>query len=153
MPTVRIALDLDILQLVNLAKEYFDEADRWNHTEFNVKKACRYAALAMQDKSHQIFVAVDRNGMIVGFFWGKLSGQVWNDEIVAHESFFYVVKEHRNYYVGKDLLESFIKWAKACGADSFQVGAHSGINGDAPASALYKSLGFKMTGYNFNIQF
>lgn len=153
MPTIRIALELDIMQLVNMGKEYFDEADRWNDTVFNAKKACRYAASAMQDKSHQIFVAVNDAGMIVGFFWGKLGGQVWNDDIVAQEVFFYVMEDYRNYDTGKGLIEAFMKWAKVCGASSLQVGAHSGIEGDAPASHLYKSLGFDMTGYNFNIQF
>jgi GNAT superfamily N-acetyltransferase len=151
--TIRVAIDLDLPKLMTIAKEYINEADRWNGLDFDENKAMRYVMLAISEKSHNIFIAYDNETRdIVGFFWGCITGQVWSDDPIGQEMFMYVTKEARNKSIGKSLIKAFIKWCKVSGCKSIHCGAHSGIDNDKPARAMYESLGFKIGGYNFNLK-
>jgi GNAT superfamily N-acetyltransferase len=151
--TIRIAIELDMMQLIEIAKEYIEEADRWSGHEYNEKKVIDYCIHAITNKSHNIFLAVDsESGRILGFFWGCITGQVWSDDPIGQEMFMYVRKEARGNEVGRKLVSAFIKWCKVSGCKSVHCGAHSGIDNDKPASSMYRSLGFKLGGYNFNMK-
>jgi GNAT superfamily N-acetyltransferase len=150
--TIRIAIELDLLKLITIAKEYFEEADRWNGHTFNEEKVMEFAIHAITNRSHNMFIAVDAKGEILGFFWGCITGQAWSDDPIGQEMFMYVREEARGNDVGKDLVKAFIKWCKVSGCKSIHCGAHSGIHDDKPAVSMYKSLGFQLGGYNFNMK-
>jgi len=148
MPKIRIATELDLFWLVQLAKTYVEEADRWGNLTFDPERAVKYAALAIEDKDQQIFIAVEE-GEIVGFIWVTIMGQVWTADPIARDLFLYVHPEHRNASVAIGLVVAFEKWAEACGAKAIHVGANSGINEDKAASGLYRHLGYEPGGANF----
>lgn len=151
--TIRVAIELDLRGLEELALEYIKEADRWNSHTFNPKKALEFAMFAITNKSHNIFLAIDNEtNKPVGFFWGCITGQIWSDDPVGQEMFLFVSKEVRGNSLGKELVRAFIKWCKVSGCKSIHCGAHSGIQNDKPAVSMYESLGFKVGGYNFNMK-
>lgn len=149
---IRMAIDLDLMRLIEIGKEYFDETgDRWSSYTFNENKLMRAAMSALKLKEHIIFVAVDTDTKeIAGFFWGCITGQMFCNEPIAHDIFLYVRPSHRDLDIGKDLIKEFMKWCEVMGCKTIQVGANSGIGKDAPAATMYKSLGFKSGGYCFN---
>lgn len=150
---IRVALELDLKGLEELAIEYIEEADRWNNHSFNVEKALGFATFAIANQSHNIFLAIDKDtNKPVGFFWGCITGQIWSDDPIGQEMFLFVSKQARDEGVGKELVRAFIKWCKVSGCKSIHCGAHSGIQNDKPAISMYESLGFKVGGYNFNMK-
>jgi ribosomal protein S18 acetylase RimI-like enzyme len=151
--TIRVAIDLDLPNLMDIANAYINEADRWNGLDFNEDKVMKYIMFAIEDRSHNIFIAVDETTKeIVGFFWGCITGQVWSNDPIGQEMFLYVSNKARGKEIGKSLVKAFIKWCKVSGCKSIHCGAHSGIDNDKPAVSLYESLGFKVGGYNFNLK-
>ena len=151
--TIRVAIELDLMRLISIAKDYITEADRWNQHSFSEKKAMEFAIFAIVDRSHNIFIAVDDDTHeILGFFWGCITGQIWSDDPIGQEMFLFVSKGARGKHIGRDLVHAFIKWCKISGCKSIHCGAHSGIQDDKPAVAMYESLGFKVGGYNFNMK-
>lgn len=145
---VRGAIDLDIIQLIQIAKDYSEEAMRWGNLTFDTQRAVYYAVQAMRDKDQQIFVATDGR-QIVGFMWAAIQAHVWTADRVASDLVLYVSPEHRNATVACGLVGAFEEWAKACGAKAIHVGANSGIFQDKAASALYTHLGYEPGGANF----
>lgn len=150
--TVRLAIDLDLLQLITVGQEYFDEVGvRWDGYSFNRDKIMEVTMKALSNPDHAIFVAYEnKTGKILGFFWGCKVGQMWCDEPIAHDIFLYVRAWARGMKISKALISEFIKWCRANNCVSIQVGANSGIMQDAPAARVYQSLGFNPGGYCFN---
>jgi len=144
----RAAIDLDIMQLVNLAEAYATEAERWCDLSLDMDKFVKHLIFAMEDENQQIFVATV-NGKIVGAVWAAISGLVWTSEVICHDLFLYVDPGYRGYTLAKGLVSMLEDWAKACGAKVIHTGANSGVFKDNPASLLYKGLGYDAGGYNF----
>lgn len=145
---VRIAVDLDIINLLNVAKTYVEEASRWQQLSFNPSRAVKYASIAIEDSNQQIFICTHK-GVIIGFMWGIISGQIWTDDPIAKDLFLYVLPEYRSEGIGELLIKEFEKWIKACGVEIIHTGANSGILADGPASSLYEKLGYKHGGKNY----
>ena len=149
----RVAIDLDLMRLITIGEEYFNEVSRWTNFSFNRGKVMRSAMFAIANKDHNIFMAVDDNNEILGFLWGCITGQIWSDDPVGHDVFLYVRPKFRGNGIAKDLVKMFLDWCQACGCKGVQMGANSGIQDDAPAVNMYKSLGFGSGGRCFNLQF
>lgn len=145
---IRVAVDMDLPQLITMAQRYVDEADRYSVLNFNPTKAVTYAAMAINDKDQQIFIATDK-GKLVGFMWSAIKGQVWTDNPIAGDLFLFVDKEYRSLGIGARLVIECEKWIKACGVHLIMNGANSGIGNDAGASNTYKSLGYTSGGNSF----
>jgi GNAT superfamily N-acetyltransferase len=151
--TVRVAIDLDLLSLVELGEEYFNEVNEWNHMAFNRDKVTGFAIFAISNKSHNIFVAIDDDtNRPVGFFWGCVIEHVWTDEPMGQDMFMFVRKEARGYGAGKKLIQAFTEWCKVSGCKSIQCGAHSGIENNEPAKKVFESLGFNLSGYSYHLK-
>ena len=149
----RVAIDLDLFRLISVGEEYFSEISRWTNFTYNHDKVMKSAMFAIQNKDHQIFIAVGEDNEVLGFMWGCISGQIWSDDPVGHDVFLYVRPQFRGYGIAKSLVKMFLDWCKACGCKGVQCGANSGIQDDAPAVNMYKSLGFGSGGRCFNLQF
>ena len=149
----RVAIDLDLMRLITIGEEYFNEVSRWTNFSFSRGKVMRSAMFAIASKDHNIFMAVDDNNEILGFLWGCITGQIWSDDPVGHDVFLYVRPKFRGNGIAKDLVKMFLDWCQACGCKGVQMGANSGIQDDAPAVNMYKSLGFGSGGRCFNLQF
>lgn len=146
---IRAAIELDIIQLIGLAKEYADELDgRWCALTFDPERAVYHGALAMEDPNQQIFIAYEGT-TIMGFMWVAIMQPVWTSDLVAYDLFLYVHPEHRNLSVAKALVDQFEAWAEACGAKAIHCGANSGVFKDNAAAALYSHLGYQEGGHNF----
>lgn len=145
---VRAAIDLDIIPLMTLAKDYQEEASRWSTFSFDPDRIATLAAFAIPDPTQQIFIAYKGNE-VHGFMWVAIDSPVWSKDIMGYDLFLYVPKKHRNLFTAKALVGAFEKWAKACGAKAVHTGTNSGIFNDNPAEALYSHLGYVKGGANF----
>jgi GNAT superfamily N-acetyltransferase len=146
---VRVALDIDLLTLITLAESYASERDgRWCSLTFDMNRALKFGAMAIQDPNQQIFIAYE-GSQVQGFMWVALTSPVWTSDIIAYDVFLYVHPEHRNLEVAKGLVGAFERWAKVCGAKVIHTGANSGIFKDNAAATLYEHLGYQSGGFNF----
>lgn len=145
---VRIAVDIDIINLLNVARAYVEEASRWQQLSFDPSRAVKYASIAIEDPNQQIFICTHK-GVIIGFMWGMIAGQIWTDDPIAKDLFLYVLPEYRSEGIGELLIKEFEKWVEACGINIIHTGANSGILADDPASHLYERLGYKHGGKNY----
>lgn len=148
MLKILVATEFDLFWLVELARVYVEEAQRWGGLEFDPARAVKYAAIALEDKDQQIFVAKE-DGEIVGFMWVTIMGQVWTADPIARDLFLYVHPGSRRADVAIQLVSAFEKWATICGAKAIHVGANSGVTGDKAAASLYLHLGYEAGGANF----
>ena len=144
----RSAIDLDIMQLVNIAVEYADEAIQWKEITLDVDKLVQCIIFSMKDKDQRIFIAT-KKGKIIGVIWAALTGFVWSSNCICQDLFLYVDKKHRGFSVAVGLVKMMEAWAKACGAKIIHTGTNSGIFKDRPASALYEGLEYEAGGFNF----
>jgi ribosomal protein S18 acetylase RimI-like enzyme len=64
---------------------------------------------------------------------------LWSSGLDAHLAELYVVPGHRGKGIGRALMEQVLTTSRARGADSMDIGVDEP---DAPARALYESLGF-----------
>lgn len=145
---IRVAIELDLMPLLELAMSYVEEADRWMTLKFDADKAAMRAALAMDNPNQQIFIAYEGH-QVLGFMWGAVTEMMWSSERIAYDIFLYVHPEHRNLTVAKGLVDAFEKWARVCRAKAIHVGANSGIFKDNAAATLYETLGYDQGGRNF----
>jgi GNAT superfamily N-acetyltransferase len=140
------------MRLIELGEEYYNEVNRWHGHKFDPNRIMEFAIFAITDRSHQIFLAVDENNKILGFFWGCVAGHIWTSDPMGQDLFLYVRKEERGKGVAKAMIKEFIKWCEVSGCKSVQVGANSGIGGDTPAIKTYESLGFQPGGMCLNLK-
>ena len=151
---VRFAIKLDLLRLIQLGEEYFQEISRWSSFSYNHEKVMKSAMAAIDHADHTIFLAYDeKDNNILGFMWGCITSQVWSDDRVGHDVFIYVRPQARGMEIGKALIKEFLWWCETRGCKGVQCGANSGIQDDAPAINMYRSLGFGPGGRCFNLQF
>jgi len=143
---IRVAIGLDILQLVNIGKEYHEEAVAWSCFEYNSGQTALSLNYAIEDRDQQIFLAIADN-KIVGFMWSALASYVFSKDKVAKDLYLYVKPAYRGENIGKRLTDEFEKWAKACNATAIITGANSGIS-DA-ADKLYTNSNYLPFGYNY----
>jgi len=147
---IRIALDIDIPQLIMLgAEHYYPEIERYTEMTLDIDKLMALGAAAITDPNQQVFMATDDTGNILGFHWVCVTELSWSSDKIGTDLLLYVHPEHRNLSVAKGLIDAFEKWAKVCRAKLIHTGASSGISGDKAAMALYQHLGYDVGGYNF----
>jgi GNAT superfamily N-acetyltransferase len=139
------ATDLDIMQLSNIGKAYWEEAYENNPIPLNITKFITYALLANGDPTKVIFVA-KLEGEVVGFLWGHLEEEIWNDVIKAQDCMHYILPKHRGGLLAKRFVSHFESWAKEKGAEFIKFGCFSGVQGNKPAISLYSRLGYKEVG-------
>ena len=150
---IRPAIKLDLLRLIQLGEEYFQEVSRWSSFSYNHEKVMKSAMAAIDSDNHTIFLAYDKKNNILGFMWGCVTSQVWSDDKVGHDVFIYVRPQARGIEIGRSLIKEFLRWCEMKGCKGVQCGANSGIQDDAPAINMYRSLGFGSGGRCFNLQF
>ena len=143
--TIRVAIELDLLQLVTVARKYYDEAPMFNRLQFDSARAVHFAARAVEDPFQQIFLAFDGNKLL-GFLWGGVAPTVWSPDLVAYDQCLYVLKEKRNFFVASKLVKAFEEWATYLGAKIIHVGMNSGIHNNRTAQAFYTKLGYSPGG-------
>jgi len=144
----RAAIDLDIMQLLNIATEYAAEAERWSDLRFDKDRLVKCLVFAIKDKDQQIFIATLR-GKIVGAVWAGIDKVVWSSDKICYDLFVYVHTKHRGLSLAIGLVQMMEDWGRACGAKVIHTGANSGIFKDKPASALYEYLDYDTGGLNF----
>jgi len=79
---LRVAIDLDLFNLITIGEEYFGEISRWTNFTYNHDKVMTSAMAAIRNKDHNIFIAVNEDNEILGFMWGCITGQLWSDDPV-----------------------------------------------------------------------
>jgi GNAT superfamily N-acetyltransferase len=145
---IRAAMELDILQILTLAKEYAEEADSWMDLEFDPVRLSTHIAMAMTDPDQMIFVAHEK-GVIVGSMWGVVSAPVWTSDKLAYDMFLYISQRSRDLFTAVKLVRAYEEWATTNGAKIIQTGANSGILENKGAKALYRHCGYICGGQNF----
>jgi len=142
----QIANHEDALKGLSLAKSYIRELARWTSFDFSFSKLSSNIVEAIDDPN-QLIVAAYYQGDLIGFIWCYVWSPVWTYDGVCSDIVMYVSPEHRGMNTGKGLIELMLRWAELKEAKYVQVGANSGIHNDMPARTLYKSKGFKESGY------
>ncbi len=145
---IREAKPADLIQLVDIAAQYFEEASRWHGIPFEPTRSVTNALIALDDPNQKIVIA-KKEDMIVGMYWAFVSPMIWSSALVCQDRLIYVLPEHRNYTTAKGLLLFVEDWAKRRGAIGFHAGANSGIREDRAAFIFYRRNKFYPVGANF----
>lgn len=145
--SIRRAVEFDLLVLVKIAKQYYDEAVRWYGLSFDAGYAVMRAALALEDADQAIFV-VEYAGEIVGMAWLSCSPALWSFDKVVCGNVIYVLPEARSFQTARGLMKKIEEWAGEKGAKIVFLGDNSGVNSDR-AGLLFKYLGYSPGGENF----
>ena len=146
--TYRIAIDLDIMQLLGVAKDYYNETEFWTNLDFNSDRLVLCLIEAIEDKDQQIFLAF-KEGKLIGFMWVAIVSPVWSCDTIVQDMFLYVDRSCRGLAVSVGLVEEVEEFARACGAKMIFTAANSGIMNNKSASSLYKFLGYNTGGINY----
>lgn len=147
MSLIREATIVDVTEIVNLCKEYFDESDKSDI--YGWDEDALYGTLTEHILSPDIFVciAVD-DGQVIGLSWGLITKEFWAVRFTAQLHCLYVKEGKRDYKTAKALYKSFMFWVANSGVDVavLSTGVHSGVRENLPALAFFKRQGLAYSG-------
>ena len=133
----------DIPILIKMGAALTNESPTFKQRGFNPDKAAQHFKWLL-DGNGVIFIAV-QDGQIVGGFAGGITTDWQSDHKLAFDYVMYVMPKHRDDGVAKELVKTFILWAKEMGADRINCGTATMVN-TKQCVALYESLGFTPVG-------
>ena len=140
---IREASQQDIPILIKMGAALTNESPTFKQRGFNPDKAAQHFKWLL-DGNGVIFMAM-QDGQVVGGFAGGITTDWQSDHKLAFDYVMYVMPEHRNDGVAKELVKTFILWAKEMGADRINCGTATMVN-TKQCAALYESLGFMPVG-------
>ena len=91
------------------------------------------------------FNVAEKDGEIVGFFYGLTHPHFFSEENVTGDLFFYVRKDLRGSMIGVRLIKGFTDWSKKQNVSYAQIGITTNINTDR-SSALLERMGYEFGG-------
>lgn len=151
MAKIRFASKNDIPELVKLGKEIylesqqkdlgFDEARLRNQIE---------ACLRPESKNYCLFVA-EREGRIIGVFWGHIDQHFFSKALVATEYMFYVKPDFRGTSVALRLMHAYKTWAENRNAQEIMICMTIGVEPEK-FDRFIKKLGFQYVGGNYSMR-
>ena len=147
MLIVRDLTTLDLLSVLNLAQEFYDDAENAHSLGFDMQGTCDNLFNIIGDDKFHAVVAV-KNKEVVGILIGMAVKEIWSVKHIGFIHFFYVQKDSRSFSVANRLYSSFENWCKKRNEDIvlMQIGLHSGLDKDRPADVFFKRKGFREAG-------
>lgn len=143
---IRVAKDLDVLDLIRLGKAYYEnEAHNWQGMTINYPHLSNHMRNAVGD-TEQLLMVAEEDGKIVGGIWMCVNDHVWTTDLIARDLFLFVLPEHRSFKLARSLILHMEMWAATKNVKKILVGAMSGINDNRAAIAVYKRMGYAHQG-------
>lgn len=136
---LRVALKSDIPTLVAMGSAFIHESTSFKQRGFIPEKASKHFEWLI-DGNGVVFLAEDE-GEIIGGFAGGITTDWQSDHKLAFDYVMYVSPKFRSTGVARELVFTFILWAKEMGANRINCGTATMVNTDQCVK-LYESLGF-----------
>lgn len=131
--------DLELIEYFTLGM--INESDRYAKLGVNPSKVMQTVKSFIESDDKGVVLMAQFNGAIVGGFIGALSDEWCSDNFTAFDLVNYIDPEFRGLGVSRELVQSFIQWAKERGAKFVNCGTNTGVNTEH-AINLYGSMGF-----------
>lgn len=142
---VRLATHDDVQQLVELGALLHAESS-YASIPFDHAKV-ENTLQALMNGVGVVFVA-EVDSLVVGGLAGGITEQWFSREKLAFDYSFFIVPQHRGGVLAKEMIDTFIAWARMNGAGKVRVGITTGIRVES-TGRLYRSCGFKDAGVLF----
>jgi GNAT superfamily N-acetyltransferase len=147
---IRLLTDDDLEEVLALGALMHEESV-FRHFDFDEEK-CRNLIRRFTSNSDTHFACLSESGGVVtGMFAGSISEHYFGRDLIASDTLWYVLPEHRGSRAGLQLLRAFEKWAKARNAAEIFVGVSTGLGMDRTGGMLQK-LGYDVVGGNFKLR-
>lgn len=131
--------DLELIELFTLGM--INESNRYAKLGVNQSKVMQTVKSFIQSDDKGVVLMAEFGGAIVGGFIGALSDEWCSDNFIAFDLVNYIDPEFRGLGTSRELVKSFIQWAKERGAKFVNCGTNTGVNTEH-AIKLYGSMGF-----------
>jgi len=136
----------DIPTILTIALTFWEESPNYKLRPINLDKVkTQLQTLILYPTQGCVLACKDEAGNIVGGFMGGLQEEWQADSLMAFDYGLFLKPEHRGSGAAYLILNAFIEWAKAAGANWIQCGTATGINSDKTIN-FYKKVGFEHTG-------
>ena len=140
---VRVAKLPDVPAMVALGQEFIKEAPNYQSRPYVEARAAEHFSNVIQ--SGGVIFLVEQNQQIIGGFVGRIGGDWFNNTKIAFDDVLYVKPEFRRTRAAYVLIQSFIGWAVAMGANRIQCGTTTDVESRA-CIRLYENFGFTQYG-------
>ncbi|AQW32713.1 N-acetyltransferase family protein [Ralstonia syzygii subsp. celebesensis] len=138
--SIRIATAEDVPRIVELGAEMHAESPRWSRIPFNPVRAAGTMGDVITSPDGVAFL-YERDGVVVGGIAGTLQPHWACDASLAHETAFFVDREHRGGMAATRLICALVAWGRIKGAAWLHAGTSTGLDPEMVAQ-LYERLGF-----------
>lgn len=136
-PSIRLATEEDIFDILVLAREFSKEAPTTHKWDRNKTEA--FILASIQSPTSTILI-LEEDGEIVGALVGIIHQMYMSQTTLATELGWFVSKDYRGRKGSLLLMKTFEEWAKSNGADYVVMGDISNIN---VLEKLYTKFGYK----------
>lgn len=127
------------------------EESVFRHFDFD-KEKCRALFQRFTSNPDTHFACLSESGGVVtGMFLGSICEHYFGKDLIASDTLWYVLPEHRGSRAGLQLLRAFENWAKARNAAEVFIGVSTGLGTDRTGAMLQK-LGYDVVGGNFKLR-
>ena len=140
---LRVATLQDIPTLVQFGEAFFNESPNYQGRQYEPEEAAKHYENLMR-KEGVIFV-VEQRGQVAGGFAGGIGKDWFNQQKIAFDYVLYVEPKFRKTRAAFVLIQAFIGWSAAMGAQRIQCGTTTGVESKA-CIRLYEHFGFKQYG-------
>lgn len=141
------------LEDVDVIAQLFDEYRQFYHQHSNIQLATKFISMRLTNRDSIIFVAVDNQGLALGFCQLYPSFSSISAQSMLILSDLYVTQHARCVGLGRRLMNTAIEYAKAKHVKTIFLETHKQNH---QAQALYESLGFvqerEFLSYNLDIE-
>lgn len=151
MTKIRFAIEKDIPELISLGRDIYQESQQkgLGFSEIRLKNQLK-ACLQPNSKNYCVFVA-ERNGRIIGVFWGHIDQHFFSEALVATEYMFYVKPDFRGTSAALRLMHAYKTWAKNRKAQEIMICMTIGVE-PGKFDKFVQKLGFKYVGGNYSMR-
>lgn len=145
---IRVATVEDLPILVRFGEAFMQESPHYQSRAYDPIKAEKHFKQLLITGA--LFV-VAQDDVICGGFAGGAGKDWFNDEKIAFDYVMYVHPEYRKTRAAYLLVQAFINWAHAIGADRVQCGTTTGVESRG-CIRLYQHFGFTEYGTVLNLE-
>lgn len=145
---IRYAEEKDLDRLVELGKQMHAESKYAIYNFDSAKLRNHLWSGIWHDDG--ILIVSEKDGEIIGGFYGWMSEQYFGNDKVAVDLALFVQQDKRGAMAGALLVKRFIEIAKEKGAAQIVISNSTGVDKDR-VGQLYEKLGMEHVGYVYSL--
>lgn len=142
--SVRPLTPEDVAEVIALGYKMHQESV-YRHFDYDENKCGQLLYRFLTNPNTCFAHVAESDGELVGVFLGSIGEHYFGRDLVASDTLWYVLPEHRGSRAGGVLLKTFESWAKDRNAAEINVGISSGLSAEKTGAMLQK-VGYEVVG-------